>query len=215
VVRRLWQRLFPRGPAYVAPRADAGVRIVVGLGNPGAKYAGTRHNVAWPVLDRLAERFGVQREEDRCEGVLARCGSLHLFKPLTYMNLTGRAVSALCAWGDVDLDRVLIVLDDLNLPLGALRLRARGSSGGHKGLESVIQALDTDEFPRLRMGIGPRPPEYGGRDFVLSRFAPAEAEAVSAMVEAAAEAVVAWAEQGIEPAMSRFNKTMANPQSPE
>jgi len=167
------------------------------------------------ALDRLADRLGVEREEERCSGLLARCGSLWLFKPLTFMNRSGPPVARLCAEAGIGLESLLVLVDDLNLPLGTLRLRPRGSSGGHRGLESLIGALGTEEFARLRMGIGPYPPGEEAREFVLSPFEPHEVSTAEEVAERAAEAVLCWANEGIDAAMNRYNRKMDNQRSPE
>jgi len=185
-------------------REDA-VRIIAGLGNPGAAYKRTRHNAGWMALDKIADRLGPGTEALRCGGIVGERGELCLFKPLSYMNLCGPPVAWLCGDYGVALADLLVLVDDLNLPLGRIRLRPGGSSGGHNGLESLIEALGTEEFPRLRMGTGPCPPGVEGRAFVLSPFAPEELDAVERMTDLAAEAALCWTRDGIEAAMSRFN----------
>jgi PTH1 family peptidyl-tRNA hydrolase len=181
------------------------VKIIAGLGNPGPRYSRTRHNVGWLTLDRLAGLCGAEREQDRAGGVLAACQRLRLFKPLSYMNLSGAPVARLMRELEAGPADLLVVLDDMDLGLGRVRLRRRGSSGGHKGLLSVSEALGTEEFCRLRLGIGPRPAGVDGREFVLSPFAPEESDAVESMTERAARAALCWADEGAEAAMNRFN----------
>lgn len=181
------------------------MKFVIGLGNPGEQYARTRHNVGWLVLDRLARVWHIEREHVRWEGLVASKRAVKLFKPLTSMNESGRAVALLVGAADVGLDEVLVVLDDLNLSLGTVRLRADGSAGGHHGLESVIETLGTDRFPRLRLGIGPRQPDLPGKDFVLSSFDEGELPLVKQLVERAALAAQCWVKDGLEAAMSRYN----------
>ena len=192
-------------------------KLVVGLGNPGGRYADTRHNLGWRVVDELARAWRFEDEEARCGGLLlasdavpreqAQCPgiSVQLFKPLTYMNDSGCAVAGLIRETSVALQDVLVVLDDLNLPLGTLRMRAGGSAGGHRGLESVTLHLGTEQFPRLRLGIGPLPAAGPGRDFVLSPFGPEELPLVERLIEQAARAAECWVKEGLEAAMSRFN----------
>jgi len=182
------------------------VKIITGLGNPGRRYAETRHNAGWMAVNKLASRCGACEEELRCGGLLARCGELWLFKPLSFMNLCGASVGCIVREAGVELQETLVLVDDLDLPLGRIRLRPGGSSGGHNGLTSLIEALGTEEFPRLRMGIGPCPPEMDGREFVLSPFAPDECPAVEAMIHEAVEAALCWAKESIEAAMTRFNR---------
>ena len=181
------------------------MRFVVGLGNPGEWYARTRHNVGWAVLEELAAAWPASPEQERWDGLLVRQGSLTLFKPLTYMNESGRAVAALVRETGLPLAELLVVLDDLNLPLGVLRLRAAGSAGGHRGLQSVIEHLGTEEFPRLRLGVGPARADMTGKEFVLSPFEEPELPLVRRMVERAALAVQCWASEGVDIAMSRYN----------
>ncbi len=191
------------------PHADmaGSVKIIAGLGNPGRQYADTRHNTGWMTLEKLARRGGAEEpEEERCDGLLLRCGGVWLFRPLGYVNLSGPPVAWLCREACADLEDLLVLADDLNLDLGTIRLRRGGSSGGHKGLASLAEALGTESFPRLRMGIGPSPPGEDARDFVLSPFAPEEREAVENMTDEAAEAALCWAREGIGAAMNRFNR---------
>ena len=183
------------------------MRIVVGLGNPGRKYRCTRHNIGWMALDELAARHGGCREKDAPGGVLARCGETWLFKPLSYMNLCGPPIASLWRRAGADLTDLLVLVDDLNLPLGTLRLRPQGSSGGHNGLESLIAALGTREFPRIRLGIGPVPEGVPWREFVLGKFLAQEQQAADELARLGAEAALCWAGNGIAEAMNRFNVT--------
>jgi PTH1 family peptidyl-tRNA hydrolase len=184
------------------------MHLVVGLGNPGRKYEATRHNLGYRVCDRLAEAFGASFDRDRFESLVAEAGvggdKVLLVKPITFMNLSGRAVSAAAGFYKLPTERLLVVCDDFNLPLGQLRLRREGSHGGHNGLRDVIARLGTDAFPRLRMGIGP----LAGRDpvpFCLAPFPPAEREAAEEMVQRAADAVRTALDSGLDEAMNRFN----------
>ena len=180
---------------------------VFGLGNPGRKYVGTRHNVGFEVVDRLAEELGVSvwRRRFRARVSEARIGSekLLLVKPQTYMNESGRSVQAAVAWNRLGLEDIFVVCDHLDLECGKFRIRRKGSSGGHNGLESIADALGTTEFARLRIGIG-RPPSEA-IDYVLSRFTCAQCDIVARAVENAADAVKCWANEGIEACMNRFN----------
>jgi len=188
------------------------LRVIVGLGNPGPRYARTRHNAGWMVLDRLASESCEGRQEECCGGLLWRAGRVWLFKPLTYMNESGPPVAQLCRRTGLELDSLLVVVDDLNLTLGALRLRPGGSSGGHRGLESVAEALGVDRFPRLRLGIGPLPEGMDAREFVLSEFEAHERETVERMVGTSAQAARCWAREGIQAAMNLYNrKATASP----
>ncbi|HEX7088447.1 MAG TPA: aminoacyl-tRNA hydrolase [Vicinamibacterales bacterium] len=181
---------------------------MVGLGNPGPEYAGTRHNVGFRVIDLLAERAGVRCDRELLGALVGRTYGavpLLLAKPLTFMNLSGRAVQALAHYHKVPLGDLLIVTDDAALPLGRLRARPGGSSGGHNGLKSVAQQLGTDAFPRLRIGIGRGDGRRDLADHVLSRFEPAEQAEVDAAIARAADAVEVFAADGIAAVMNRFN----------
>jgi PTH1 family peptidyl-tRNA hydrolase len=186
------------------------VRLVVGLGNPGERYAHTRHNIAWRVLDRLVERHGAHEgDRDRTfRERRTRFGGedVVLLAPLTFMNLSGEAWrrwqdrhgSGETGW--------LVVSDDVYLPLGTIRLRAGGSSGGHRGLESLEAAVGHREFARLRVGVGAAESSAALREHVLDEFAPEEAPALEAAIRLAADAVECWVSQGILDAMNRFNR---------
>ncbi len=185
------------------------MKFIVGLGNPGSPYQGTRHNVGVEVIDHLAERFRLTFESSPAEAVVARerClgTGLMLVKPLTFMNLSGHAVSSLVRYFRVDLDDVLIVSDDVNLPLGRLRVRMGGSAGGHNGLRSVIDELGTDQIARLRLGVGRGDGRLDLADHVLARFEDAEQETVRSAITRGADAVERFVSDGIVTMMNRFN----------
>jgi peptidyl-tRNA hydrolase, PTH1 family len=185
-------------------------RLIVGIGNPGPEYAKTRHNVGFRVLDALAKRLNVSKQEARFRGVyaVAPIGDLKvgLLKPLTYVNLSGQAVSEAVKQLNLQPEQILVVLDDAQLPLGKLRMRPKGSSGGHKGLQSIIDALQTEEIPRLRVGIGSPPEGVDMVTFVLSPFEDDEELVIGEAVERAADAAIVWATEGINAAMQKFNK---------
>ena len=183
--------------------------IVLGVGNPGPEYAKTRHNIGWRVLDRMADRG--RATFARADGVHAETAAVRvksarllLVKPLTFVNNTGELVPALRKVREDLEDALLVVLDDANLPLGKLRVRKSGSSGGHNGLESIIQSLGHSGFARLRIGIDRV--RGGLRDHVLGRFEADEESAVGAAVSRAAEAVASWALEGAGKCMSKFNR---------
>lgn len=190
----------------------------MGLGNPGRRYRGTRHNVGFEVVERLARRWGVRfRVQGRAEVAEATFAGepVVLAKPLTYMNLSGEAVGELVRRLGLKPGQVLVVYDDMDLPVGTVRVRARGSSGGHRGMTSVLEALGTAEVPRVRVGIGrPAPAEAAAAvsdlvrlvDHVLSRFSPEERAQVDQAVERAADAVETALGEGIHRAMDRFNR---------
>jgi peptidyl-tRNA hydrolase, PTH1 family len=184
------------------------VKLIVGLGNPGNQYAGTRHNIGWMVLDRLADhagRSGRGRTRDASSTMELRYKGLDLLlaKPQTYMNDSGIAVRKLLARDRVPLGDLLVVTDDFALPFGKLRFRESGSHGGHNGLRSIVDELGTEKFSRLRVGIGE--PGRGAVDHVLSRFATDETACLPILLDAAAESVEAWARDGTSRAANRFN----------
>jgi len=186
------------------------VKLVVGLGNPGRQYAGTRHNIGWLVLDRLADRAGWSggRERDASRIVQGRYRGLDLTlaKPLTYMNDSGIAVRKLLAREHAPLHDMLVVADDLALPFGRLRLREGGSAGTHNGLRSIIAELGNEKFPRLRVGIGEPVGAHRWRGHVLGEFAADEKQRLDELLDAAADAVETWAREGTSKAANRFNR---------
>ncbi len=182
------------------------MKAIVGLGNPGAAYAGTRHNVGFDVVDELARRWGVRLRpwKSVADLVVVSARAAVLVEPLTFMNLSGEAVSRVAAFHKLEPSDLLVVVDEIQLPVGRLRLRRSGSAGGHNGLKSIIQHVG-DEFPRLRIGVGRGDPRWDLADHVLSRFAGDERAAIDEAIVRAADAAELFVEQGIEPAMSRFN----------
>lgn len=191
-----------------AARPAATLRIICGLGNPGAQYADTRHNVGFRVVEALAARRGLALGGELCRSRTARDGDLMLAQPQTYMNRSGFAVRCLVERLEASPQQVLVLYDEIHLPLGQLRLRPKGSPAGHRGIESILENLGTAEVPRLRLGIGGADGPPPGEDlvsFVLASFTSEEETQVSEMVERAADACLLWAEQGIEAAMQSFN----------
>ncbi len=184
------------------------VKLIVGLGNPGAQYKGTRHNIGFAVIDEIARRAAVGFESAPAEAVIAKWrrpeGGALLAKPLTFMNLSGQAVGELARYYKVDVPDLLIVVDEVQLPLGRLRARARGSAGGHNGLKSVIAHLG-DDFSRLRIGVGRGEQQRDLADHVLSRFEKEEAAEVERMTTRAADAAEMFITSGIEAVMNAFN----------
>ncbi|HEX8136120.1 MAG TPA: aminoacyl-tRNA hydrolase [Pyrinomonadaceae bacterium] len=193
------------------------MRLVVGLGNPGAQYAWTRHNLGFMLVDLLAREAGATVKRQECRSLVGRAviegEPVELVKPQTYMNLSGEAVACLVAKHELrarprSLQQSLIVIsDDLALPFGTLRLRARGSAGGHNGLKSIIAALKTDEFIRLRIGIQPEHPLSDTRRFVLDEFPPGARDEVEKILERGAAALRAILTDGIDKAMAQHNKS--------
>lgn len=187
------------------------MKLVAGLGNPGSRYKGTRHNVGFDVMDVLAARHGLTFETAPADAMQAkwrRADDAVLFvKPLTFMNVSGQAVGALCHFYKVQLPDLLIVCDDVNLPLGRLRLRGAGTEGGHNGLRSIAGQLGTIEYPRLRIGVGRGDERRDLADHVLARFEPDEIPGIEAAVARAADAVEAWMDDGLAKAMNAFNRS--------
>lgn len=189
-------------------------RLIVGLGNPGTKYAGTRHNIGFEIIDTLSKRWQLPLKEDRKfrgeygEGI-ERGERIRLLKPLTYMNRSGQSIRAVLDWFKLPPESVLVVYDDMDLPVGRLRLRLSGSAGGHNGMKSTISHLGTQEFPRLRIGIGATDKgDEGGAavvSHVLGKFSPTERERMDVVVDYAIQAVELSLVEGIEKAMSLYN----------
>ncbi len=186
------------------------MKLVVGLGNPGEKYRGTRHNVGFGVIDRLAARAGVAFEMAPVEALQAKWRrpeeSVLLAKPMTFMNLSGAAVAGLARFYKVETAELLIVCDDVNLPLGRLRTRATGSEGGHNGLRSIAESLGTIDYARLRIGVGRGDDRRDLADHVLARFAPDEQSGIDAAMTRAADAVETWLSDGLAKMMNIFNR---------
>jgi len=186
------------------------VKLVAGLGNPGGRYRGTRHNVGFEVLDLLARRHGLDFEAAPADALLARWrrpeGPALLVKPLTFMNVSGEAVGALVRYYRVALPDALIVADDVNLPLGRLRLRATGTDGGHNGLKSIAQHFGTIDYARLRIGVGRGDDRRDLADHVLARFEPDEMPGIEDAIARAADAVETWMTDGVERTMNLFNR---------
>lgn len=185
------------------------MKLVVGLGNPRRKYEGTRHNVGYAVLAELARRFGTSRPKSRFQGDVVEADlegqKALLLGPVTFMNRSGSSVRAARDFYKLPDEELLVICDDLNLPLAKLRFRARGSAGGQKGLANIIRELGTEEFARLRIGIGVPPDGWDATDYVLSKFARQEVPEVEEAVRRAAEAVAVWAREGIQNCMNQYN----------
>ncbi|MBI5238507.1 MAG: aminoacyl-tRNA hydrolase [Deltaproteobacteria bacterium] len=184
------------------------MHLIVGLGNPGNGYRNTRHNIGFMLVDRLSLAHGFRLVNQSCGAVWAagmiRGVEAALAKPDTYMNLSGKAVCALKDALSIPLEYIIVAHDDCDLPLGRLRIRTAGGSGGHKGVESIIAGLGTNGFPRLRLGIG-RPDGQETDEYVLSRFRPADKGHVEDMLDRAASAVEAMLTEGITVSMNRYN----------
>ena len=185
------------------------MKLIVGLGNPGSKYRGTRHNVGFEVVDELARRYAVSFESSPADAVMARergpGARIIIAKPLTFMNRSGEAVSVLSRYYRIEPGDLLLVADDANLPLGRLRARACGSDGGHNGLGSVVAVLGTT-FARLRVGVGRGDGRLDLANYVLARFNDAEHSEIVTAIQRAADAVETFVNEGIDVMMSRFNR---------
>ena len=193
------------------------MKLIVGLGNPGLRYRDTRHNVGFMVAEGLADRWGVPLNREKFgsrfgEGEFGGCRAV-LIEPLTYMNRSGEAVLAACGFYKLALEDLLVISDDLALPVGRIRLRGEGSSGGQKGLGDIELRLGTSAYPRLRIGIGPA--GFDAVDFVLSRFDKRELQMLEQVRIRAAEAVECWMTEGIGQAMTRFNRPPADSEENE
>jgi PTH1 family peptidyl-tRNA hydrolase len=187
------------------------VKLIVGLGNPGIEYQFTPHNMGFLAVDRIAEQHGVRVSNRRCRALTGKAliadHEVLLAKPETYMNLSGMSVRELVQEHEVDPGQDLIVIyDELDLPLGTMRIRQRGSSAGHNGMESIIGALGSDEFIRMRLGIGPDHPVKDGARYVLGQFKKSQFAALDQELDMAAEAVKVILGEGVAKAMSRFNR---------
>lgn len=185
------------------------MKLIVGLGNPGDRYRNTRHNVGFEVLDRIAARFGSEflREKHRGQYAEVRIADrkVILLKPMTYMNLSGESVAKAARNNVNDPGEVLVVYDDVDLPLGKIRLRTGGSGGGHNGMRNVIERLGTQDVPRLRVGVGTETTRGERIDHVLGKFHPDERTVIDEALDRAADACVCCVEEGLETAMNKFN----------
>jgi PTH1 family peptidyl-tRNA hydrolase len=196
---------------------DAGMALIVGLGNPGAKYDRTRHNIGFDCLNRLHASMGSPSLQAKFEGQFAkgRIGQrdVCLVWPLTFMNCSGRCVSQFARFYKVELENILVICDDLSLPLGKLRIRKSGSSGGQKGLNDIIQSLSTQDVTRLRIGIDPTPAHWDTADYVLSKFSASERAIVDEGLFRANEAIAIWLKEGVDSAMNIFNRESKPPKA--
>lgn len=185
------------------------MKLIVGLGNPGDKYAGTRHNIGFSVIVNLADRYNVGMSESKQKAAVGKCviggEKVLLAMPQTYMNLSGDSVRALADYYHLEPEEILVVYDDINLDVGKLRMRAGGSAGGHNGMKDIIAKLGTQDYPRLRLGVGAKPSGMDLADYVLGRFPKDELPLVRETVDRAADAVECFIKEDVETAMNRFN----------
>ena len=207
----LLKRLFNRQSNRIEPMAR--IKTIVGLGNPGPQYARNRHNIGFQSVECFASRHGIelskmQNKARLGDGWIQRRGireKVLLAKPLTYMNKSGEAVAPLVRYYDIEPQNLLVIVDDLDLASGQIRLRPGGSSGGQNGLKSIIQLLGTQEFPRLRVGIGRPAGRIDPADYVLQNFSKQEEEVFGPLRETVADAIETWIFEGIEAAMNKYN----------
>ncbi len=191
------------------------MRAIVGLGKPGEKYAHTRHNAGFDTLDLLSMKLDIPIKKLKCHATVGEglTGGEHivLIKPQTFMNLSGQAVSEALNWYKIEPQDMLLIVDDIDLPFGTVRIRAKGGPGTHNGLRSILQYTASGDFPRIRIGMGTPPPEWDLADYVLGHFDTREArETAFNAYQLAAEAAVCWAEHGIDLAMNRYNGKAQN-----
>ena len=184
--------------------------LIVGLGNPGREYEKTRHNCGFRAIDLLAEQLGAKIDKLKFQGLYAQVNyegkKLFLLKPQTYMNLSGRSVLQLSAYFNIPPQRIIVMFDDISLEPGRLRIRPDGSAGGHNGIKSIIQEVGSQEFPRIKIGVGAKPnPHYDLADWVLSTFSANEEKALAFALDNAAKAALAIIDRGVPEAANRFN----------
>ena len=184
--------------------------LVVGLGNPGREYEKTRHNCGFRAVDLLAEQLGTKIDKLKFQGLYAQVNyegkKLFLLKPQTYMNLSGRSVLQLSAYFNIPPQRIIVMFDDISLEPGRLRIRADGSAGGHNGIKSIIQELGSQDFPRVKIGVGAKPhPDYDLADWVLSTFTALEEKALAVSLDNAADAALSIIDRGVPETANRFN----------
>ena len=184
--------------------------LIVGLGNPGREYEKTRHNAGFRALDLLADQMGAKIDKLKYQGLYTQVnyngGKVFLLKPQTYMNLSGRSVLQLSSFFNIPPQRIIVMFDDISLEPGRLRVRANGSAGGHNGIKSIIQEVGSQEFPRVKIGVGAKPhPNFELADWVLSTFSAQEEKALAVSLENAAKAALTIIDHGVPEAANRFN----------
>ena len=185
------------------------MKLIVGLGNPGSKYAGTRHNIGFDILDYTAKELDIELNQSKFKGVfgtyLHKGEKIIFLKPLTYMNLSGESVAPLLNYYNIPLENLLVVYDDLDLPAGKIRLRQKGSAGGHNGIKSLISHLGTNEFNRIRVGIDRPAPGHQIIDYVLGGYRPEEKQDIQDSIEQSSKAIEAWFDKPFLEVMNTFN----------
>ena len=184
--------------------------LIVGLGNPGPEYAKTRHNIGFRCLDIVADKLGCAIDKGKFQGLYGvtsyRGNKIYLLKPLTYMNLSGRSVLQLSAYFQIPPERIIVLFDDISLEPGRMRVRSNGSAGGHNGIKSIIQELGSQDFPRVKIGVGAKPhPDFDLAAWVLSPFTASEEKALAVSLENGARAVLTILEEGVSQAANAYN----------
>jgi PTH1 family peptidyl-tRNA hydrolase len=186
------------------------LKLIVGLGNPGSLYNQTRHNIGFEVIDALAEQFSIPLNQSKFKGIygvgLYKSEKILLLKPLTYMNLSGESIRAVMDYYQIEIEDLLVIYDDLDLPVGKIRLRQKGSPGGHNGIKSTVAHLGTQEFNRIRIGIDRPTPGMSVPDYVLGRFRPEERPFTQDAVKRSAEACASWLEKPFLQVMNEYNQ---------
>lgn len=185
------------------------MKLIVGLGNPGMQYAATRHNIGFEAIDAIADTYKIPMKKNKFKAVIGD-GTIEgekviLMKPETYMNLSGEAVKMCMQWNKIDSDDIIIIYDDVSLDIGQLRLRKKGSAGGHNGIKSIIEHLGTDTFPRIKVGVGEKPPGWDLANYVLGRFSEEEMKVICPRLRDVVKAVELIIKKDIETAMNEYN----------
>lgn len=206
----MFRKLLKRQVKAGEGEKEGQMRLIVGLGNPGRQYEHTRHNVGFDTIDELSKRLNIPLSQSKWKGLYgigqASGQKVLLLKPLTFMNLSGEAVRAVIDYYQIEIEDLLIIYDDLDLPVGKIRLRQKGSPGGHNGIKSIVAHLGTQEFNRIRIGIDRPEPGVSIIDYVLGRFRPDESAAIQAALEKSAEACEAWLTLPFLQVMNQYNK---------
>jgi len=186
------------------------IYIIVGLGNPGRDYVNTRHNIGFEVIDYLADKLGILKAKEKHKAFIGETrienNKVYLVKPQTYMNLSGESVRDVVEWYKADIDKLIVIYDDIDFDLGKVKVRKKGSAGTHNGMKSIIYSLNSDEFPRVRVGIGKNLGRMPLANYVLSRFNEAEIDTVKKTVEHAGNAAIEIVRSGLDKAMNLYNK---------
>jgi PTH1 family peptidyl-tRNA hydrolase len=194
---------------FSAPSSESSTYLLVGLGNPGREYRDTRHNVGFQAVDRLCASFGIKLTRLQSKALIGtglwEGRKIVLAKPQTYMNLSGQAIASLLRFYKIPLSQLLVFHDDIDLPVGTVRIRPGGGSAGQRGLASTIQQLGTQDFPRLRIGVGRPPGQMQAADYVLQNFMPADQELIAVVLDRAVEAARTFVRDGLDKAMNQYN----------